>query len=770
MLKDTHQLTNNLKIQIPKGVETKNRFLPSTYSIIQNITGLLLAFVAYNSARLALDIFLDPLKRITELESGILLILIFLVSGPPAYFFLFKSAAKILTVDKSGITITPVLFFFRSTHIAWNDLKFVEVENRTTFITSLLGPNYRIVALSLDARIILSTRHFMKRKTLFNIFTPLELSFDDIFIKFFFFRGRGSTLGRLLTDPAGIFSFTVILVLIFLYLWGAMAQFVNPAEGLQIKPIEALGLKNPEYQYAFDPTYGIFAVNQPAIDLSKLSWDTIVNPPFFLLGSDFVGRDYFSRMIYSTYFSLNIAVGFALASTLLGTILGSIFGFVGGKTDQVFLTISDMAIAVPPFVLWIIGASFTFEIRKSIGGVFIQIFSFMLIFMWSSPARLIRSEVMNLKKQEYIEAERLYGASRFRILFRHIFPNLKPLISTIFITQVIELLMAMITVSIIIGAEGDLIWGSDISRRFSPDYYPQTLGDRYVIYSIVFFTIFIFGLLIFAETLKDALDPRFSKKKANKKQLRKERTNIQEKTKRITTHSKDKFDKIINRDLDTIINRESDPLTEFLEHRAKLVEQSKDIKASPVVATTNIEVSVDDRNGQKIAEEPIIDGNSTPHPGTLLEDTNVSTTEEASDLPKSENLVYGDESLPTSSDQNTVEENKGDTNGLSLDSENEVVIINRSEPENETISSDNVLDDNVEETEDYRGENTLVHDLETQDTITREMPNSQIADEDVEPMDKISGDKQQIDYEFVEEKELDVQEESKQNNTEDASE
>ena len=762
-MKDTHQLTDNLKIQIPKGVDSKNRFLPSTYSIIQNITGLLLAFVAYNSARLALSIFIDPLKRITELESGILLILIFIVSGPPAYFFLFKSAAKILTVDKRGITITSVLFF-RSKHIAWNDLKFVEVENRTTLITSLLGPNYKIVALSLDVRIILSTRHFMKRKTLFNIFTPLELSFDDIFIKFFFFRGRGSTLGRLLTDPAGIFSFVVILVLIFLYLWGAMAQFVNPAEGLQIKPIEALGLKNPNYQYAFDQTYGTFAVNQPAIDLSHLSWDTIVNPPFFLLGSDFVGRDYFSRLIYSTYFSLNIAIGFALASTLLGTILGSIFGFVGGKTDQVFLTISDIAIAVPPFVLWIIGASFTFEIRKSIGGVFIQIFSFMLIFMWSSPARLIRSEVMNLKKQEYIEAERLYGASRVRLLFRHIFPNLKPLISTIFITQVIELLMAMITVSIIIGAEGDLIWGSDISRRFSPDYYPQTLGDRYVIYSIVFFTIFIFGLLIFAETLKDALDPRFSKKKANKKQLRKERTNIQAKTKRVATHSKDKFDKIINRDIDNIINSELDPLTEFFEGKTKFAEKSKNIKEQ--VVATNFELSMDDRMGQKAVEEPIIHEDSTSHPRTRLEGTNISTAKGASDLSKSEITDHSGESLSTSSYQNTVGDKKSNTSGVSLDSENE--LITRSEME--ITSSDNELDATVEETEEYTHENNLVDNLETQDTMTGEMANSQIVDEDAETIDKISVDNQQIDDAFVEESGSDNQEESEQNNTEDASE
>ncbi len=666
--KSSGDTESSLKLEF---LETET-FLPSVYSIILNVSGIVLLYFGLRAALIGLLLFVDPILRYTQIKVALLMAMIFLLTFPLSIRLLFKNAAKILRIDSEGITVRPVLLYFKKDFIRWKDLKYTEVEDKTTFLSGLIGPNYKILILSLDTQIRISTRHFRKRDRLFSIFTSSELTYDDVFIKFFFYRGRGSIFSRLISDPAGIFSVVVISLLMLIYLWGAIAQFVNPAESLQVTPVETLGLKNPEYQYGFDQDYGKYAVDQPALDITKLTWDDIISPPFYIMGSDYVGRDLFSRLIYSTFFSLNIVIFFAFLSTLLGTLLGATFGYIGGKVDQVFLTISDMAIAVPPFVLWIIGASFTFEVRKLFGGVFIQIFAFMLIFMWSTPARLIRSEVINLKKQEYIEAERVYGATNSRILFKHIFPNLKPLIATVFITQMIELLMAMITIAIIIGAESDLVWGSDISRRLDPNYYEQNLGDLYILYSIVFYTLFIFGLLIFAETLKDALDPRFSKKKANKRTLRRERIKIEEKTKRITSRDRDKLDNIVDRDLDALINSDDIPsLTKGTDNTSD--EAMDNLQANNLDTQVVQEISpnseVESESFETLLEEGVSENQTT------LEDTqerisagetNIGSQQDSS-LEVSDDVVQENTTTPAQTDDPSDEPVKdgGDTDVIS---------------------------------------------------------------------------------------------------------
>lgn len=139
-------------------------------------------------------------------------------------------------------------------------------------------------------------------------------------------------------------------------------------------------------------------------------------------GTDTVGLDVFSRVVYGARISLRVGIIATFISLVIGLALGAVAGFAGGKTDGFIMRVTDIFLAIPYIILAIAIAT---VFGKSVNSVILVLG----LTGWLGIARIVRASFLQLKQQEYVEAARSLGFSRSRIVFRHMLPNgLQPII------------------------------------------------------------------------------------------------------------------------------------------------------------------------------------------------------------------------------------------------------------------------------------------------------------------------------------------------------
>lgn len=158
-----------------------------------------------------------------------------------------------------------------------------------------------------------------------------------------------------------------------------------------------------------------------------------------LLGTDYEGRDLFTRILYGARYALGISVGCVIASAILGTLLGLIAAYVGGVTGAIIMRILDLVISFPYVVLVI-------AIIAALGPGLSSVAIAIIAVDWTAYGRIIYGQVLSVREREYVEACQALGASRLRIMLRHILPNVATpavVYATLDISQVILLLSAL---------------------------------------------------------------------------------------------------------------------------------------------------------------------------------------------------------------------------------------------------------------------------------------------------------------------------------------
>ncbi|HET8911288.1 MAG TPA: ABC transporter permease [Ktedonobacteraceae bacterium] len=135
------------------------------------------------------------------------------------------------------------------------------------------------------------------------------------------------------------------------------------------------------------------------------------------LGTDLIGHDQFARVMYGGRLSLLVGLGSMLVAVFFGVTLGAFAGFYGGLIDNILMRVTDIALAVPAYLLL-----FLLSIAYSDGSP-LSIILLISVLSWTYTARLVRGEFLALREREYVLAARTIGARGLRLMFRHILPN-----------------------------------------------------------------------------------------------------------------------------------------------------------------------------------------------------------------------------------------------------------------------------------------------------------------------------------------------------------
>ena len=141
-----------------------------------------------------------------------------------------------------------------------------------------------------------------------------------------------------------------------------------------------------------------------------------------IFGADALGRDILSRLLIGSQVSLKISFAVVILTAIIGTIMGIIAGYFGGWVDTVIMRISDIQVSIPPMVLAI-------AVMAVLGNSTFNLIAVLVFTRWVQYARVVRGNVMMIRNMDYIHASTVLGASKVRIMFTQILPNvLTPLI------------------------------------------------------------------------------------------------------------------------------------------------------------------------------------------------------------------------------------------------------------------------------------------------------------------------------------------------------
>ena len=220
--------------------------------------------------------------------------------------------------------------------------------------------------------------------------------------------------------------------------------------------------------------------------------------PVFLLGTDNLGRDIVSRLIYGARTALIVALVAAALAALLGTVLGMLAGFYGGKTDMLISRAVDIWMSFPAVLLSIVLVA---VIGAGLHAVIIAI----VIIDWTRFCRVIRAETMVQKERDYVASAVTIGLPRVRILFQEIFPNLIPLLIVLLtlemgIAIVVETILSFVGLSV---ASDTPTWGNLIQEgRQYIHQVPWLLG-----LPVACVVLAVLGLNALGDGIKEVIDP-----------------------------------------------------------------------------------------------------------------------------------------------------------------------------------------------------------------------------------------------------------------------
>lgn len=232
------------------------------------------------------------------------------------------------------------------------------------------------------------------------------------------------------------------------------------------------------------------------VDVTAILLPPSLEHPF---GTDELGRDVFSRMVYGARVSLEVGFVAAGLATLVGVLLGALAGYYGGKVEALIMRFTDMMLCFPTFFLILAVIAL---LEPSI----VNIMAVIGLTSWMGVARLVRAEFLTLKERDYVIAARSLGASDARIIFRHILPNS---LAPVLVALTLGVAGAILTESGLsflgLGVQPPLAsWGNILNQGKANIEIAWWLS----LFPGLAILVTVLGYNLLGEGIRDALDPR----------------------------------------------------------------------------------------------------------------------------------------------------------------------------------------------------------------------------------------------------------------------
>lgn len=220
-----------------------------------------------------------------------------------------------------------------------------------------------------------------------------------------------------------------------------------------------------------------------------------------MAGTDEMGRDFFTRMLWGGRVSLSVGILSAALLTIIGVVIGSLAGYYGGRVDVVIMRAIEIIQSIPAFFLILLAMAFT---DPKVVPPIIAIVVVIALIRWTGVARLVRGEFLKLRDQEFVLAARALGFSDWRTIFRHVLPNA---MSPVLVSAAFAVAAGILTESAIsfLGfgiAHPGASWGSLVNESKNPEFWWIQVFPGL----LIFLTVTCYNLV--GDAIRDALDPK----------------------------------------------------------------------------------------------------------------------------------------------------------------------------------------------------------------------------------------------------------------------